>query len=128
MVATTAYKTGKRPSPSMKANTAALSVRDIADIADYFAARPPLIGAQAVDAAKAAAGEARVKDLNCASCHGASFAGAKLVPRLAGQTTGYLINQLQAFAASTREHPPIGTAFGQVGDLETIAHYFTSLK
>jgi cytochrome c553 len=128
VVATTAYKTGKRPSPSMKANTAALSARDIADIADYFAARSPLNSAQPVDAAKAGVGEARVKELNCASCHGESFAGSKLVPRLAGQMTGYLVSQLQAFAAGSREHPPIGTTFGKVGDLDTIAHYLTSLK
>ena len=128
VVATTDYKTGKRPYPSMKADTAALSVRDIADISDYFAALPPLNGTQAFDAAKASAGEARVRELNCASCHGASFAGAKLSPRLAGQTTFYLVSQLQAFAARSREHPPVGQPFDKIGDLESIAHYFTSLK
>jgi cytochrome c553 len=38
--AITEYKTGKRTDPAMKQNVAALSSRDIKDIADYFAARP----------------------------------------------------------------------------------------
>jgi cytochrome c553 len=128
VVATTDYKSGKRPSPSMKANTASLSTRDIVDIADYFAAMSPPSGAQPVHAAKVRTGETRVKDLNCAACHGATFAGAKLVPRLAGQTTGYLVSQLQAFAAGTRQHPPAGSSFDKVGDLEAVAHFFASLK
>lgn len=128
VAATTAYKTGKRPDPVMQSNVAALSVRDIRDIADYFASRPPVSGVYAVDTAKAAAGETRVNELKCGTCHGPSFGGSDLVPRLAGQTTGYLISQLEAFAANRREHPPIETPFSKIGDIEAIAHYFTSLK
>jgi cytochrome c553 len=126
--ATTEYKTGKRPDPVMKTNVANLSARDIKDIADYFASRPPVTGVYSTDPAKVAVGEKRVAELKCASCHGPSFAGAEGVPRLAGQTPGYLVSQLEAFAAGRRPHPPVGTPFNKLGDIEAIAHYFTAMK
>ena len=127
MAAITAYKTGKRPDPVMKTNVAALSARDISDIANYFASRPSITGDPA-DAAKTAAGESRVKDLKCGTCHGSTFSGADLVPRLAGQTTGYLINQLEAFAAGRRTHPGAEMPSNSEGEIESIAHYFTAMK
>jgi cytochrome c553 len=126
--ATTEYKTGKRPDPVMKTNVANLSARDIRDIADYFASRPPVTGVYNTDPAKVAVGEKRVVEMKCASCHGATFAGAEDVPRLAGQTTGYLISQLEAFAAGRRTHPPMGTPFDKMGDVEAVAHYLTAVK
>ena len=39
VLAVTEFKTGKRNSPAMQPNVERLSARDIADIADYFAAR-----------------------------------------------------------------------------------------
>jgi cytochrome c553 len=123
---TTDYKTGKRPDPAMKTNVANLSARDIRDIADYFASRPPILGVYSTDPAKVASGEKRVTEMKCASCHGANFAGGDAVPRLAGQTTGYLISQLEAFAAGRRTHPPVETPFDKMGDFEAIAHYFTA--
>jgi cytochrome c553 len=126
--ATTEYKTGKRPDHVMKTNVANLSARDIRDIADYFSSRPPLVGVYSTDPAKVAVGEKRVAEMKCGSCHGPTFAGAEAVPRLAGQTTGYLINQLEAFGAGRRTHPPTETPFEKMGDFEAIAHYFTAAK
>jgi cytochrome c553 len=126
--AITDYKTGKRYEPAMKANVANLSSRDIKDIADYFASRPPITGVQVTDAAKVAAGERRVGELKCGACHGPAFGGAGLVPRLAGQTTGYLVNQMEAFAQGRRAHPPIETPFDKIGDVQAIAHYLTATK
>ena len=128
VVATTDYKTGKRPEPNMKTNVERLSARDIKDIADYFASRPLVAGVLATDPATVAAGDKRVAEMKCAACHGATFAGAEMVPRLAGQTTGYLISQMEAFAAGRRAHPSIETPFNKIGDVEAIATYFTSLK
>lgn len=128
VTATTEYKTGKRPDPVMKTNVATLSARDIKDIADYFASRPPVSGAFPTDSAKVAAGAKRVAEMKCGSCHGANFAGADTVPRLAGQTTGYLIGQLEAFAAGRRPHPPIEIPFEKIGDIESVAQYFTATK
>ena len=126
--ATTAYKTGKRDDSVMRANVAALSAKDVRDISEYFASRPGPSGLLVADAAKAALGEPRVKELGCSTCHGATFSGSDVVPRLAGQATGYLISQLEAFSKMRRDHPPLKTPFSDLGDLEAVAHYFTSLK
>ena len=122
------YKTGKRPDPVMKSSGANLSARDIRNIADYFASRPPVTGAFSTDPAKVAMGEQRAAAMKCGSCHDPAFAGTEAVPRLAGQTTGYLISQLEAFAAGRRPHPPIGAHFDKIGDVEAIAHYLTAMK
>jgi cytochrome c553 len=126
----TEYKTGKRGDPTnlMKTNTASLSARDIRDIADYFALRPPVLGAYPTDPAKVASGGRRVAELKCGSCHGPAFAGSDSVPRLAGQLTRYLVRQMEAFAEGRRAHPPMETPFGKIGDLEAMAHYFTAAK
>jgi cytochrome c553 len=126
--AITEYKTGKRPDPAMKTNVGSLSSRDIKDIADYFASRAPITGVQVTDAAKVAAGEKRVSELKCSSCHGRSFGGTEAVPRLAGQTTGYLVNQMEAFAEGRRTHPTTETAFNKIAELEAIAHYLSATK
>lgn len=128
--AITEYKTGKRPDPTnlMKTNAASLSARDIRDLADYFASRPPVLGAYATDPAKVAAGEKRVAALKCGSCHGQNFAGSESVPRLAGQTPVYLMRQLEAFAEGRRTHPPSETPFDKIGDVQAVAHYFTAAK
>jgi cytochrome c553 len=128
--AITEYKTGKRPDPTnlMKTNAASLSTRDIRDLADYFASRPPVLGAYATDPAKVAAGGKRVAELKCGSCHGSTLSGSEAVPRLEGQLTRYLIRQLEAFAEGRRTHPPTETPFSNVGDVEAIAHFFTAAK
>lgn len=124
------YKTGKRSDPGllMKTNVGSLSARDIRDIADYFSSRPPLTGVYVTDPDKVAAGEKRVAELKCGSCHGQNFAGSEAIPRLAGQTPGYLVRQLEAFAEGRRTHPPLETQFDRIGDVQAIAHYFTAAK
>jgi len=126
--ATTEYKSGKRPDPIMKTNATDLSARDIRDIADYFASRAPIVGVWSTDPAKAVAGEKRVAEGKCASCHGATFGGTDEVPRLAGQKPVYLRIQLEAFAAGRRAHPPIEVPFDMIGDFEAIAHYFAAAR
>lgn len=125
---TTEYKTGKRPDPLMQGNVTHLSARDIGDIADYFASRAPIVGAWRTDPAKVAAGEKRVAQGKCASCHGPAFAGTDEVPRLAAQRPVYLQIQLEAFAAGRRAHPPIEIPFDRIGDFEAVAHYFAAAK
>ena len=80
-----------------------------------------------VDAQKAGAGQQRVQDLKCTTCHGPTFAGSGLVPRLAGQSQGYLVKQLDAFAASRRPHASTDMPVGQA-EIEAVAHYLASLR
>lgn len=128
--ATNDFKTGKRSDPGllMKTNVASLRVRDIRDIADYFASRPPPTAVYVTDPDKVAAGEKRVAELECGSCHGKKFAGSGAVPRLAGQTPGYLVRQLEAFAEGRRAHPPSKAPFDKIGDVQAIAQYFTAAR
>lgn len=124
-----AYKSGKREDVmQMRANVRNLSVRDVADIAAYLASRPPVAGAFTTDAQKVEAGQKLARDHNCASCHGAAFAGGGLVPRLAGQSPVYLIGQLEAFTTGRRVHPGGEIPAGTRADFEAIAHYLTSVK
>jgi cytochrome c553 len=129
VAATTAYKTGKRTDSArqMQPNVATLSARDIADIAGYFATRPLVVGDLAINAQTIANGERRVQDLNCRTCHGAALSGNELVPRLAGQSPGYLVKQLEAFAAARRTHPAAEMPSGQA-EIEAVSDYLASLK
>jgi cytochrome c553 len=124
-----AYKDNRRPDPTMQTNVASLSVKDIRDIADYFASQTPLRGAFPFDEAKAGRGKARAAALKCAACHREDYSGNKEVPRLAGLEPRYIGPQLVAIAAGNRAHP----AFESVqrlspGDAEELAQYFATLQ
>jgi cytochrome c553 len=123
-----AYKTGQRSDSAMqmRPNVASLSARDMADIAAWFAARPPVTGAFPTDEAKVVAGAKSVQDASCASCHGATFAGEGIGPRLAGQSPLYLVQQFEAFAAGQRAHPSAQTLFAAPAEFEAVAHYLAS--
>lgn len=41
----------------------------------------------------------------CQDCHGAHAEGQATIPRLGGQNSGYVVNQLKCFRAGDREHP-----------------------
>ena len=128
VAATMAFKKGTRSDQQMQANVARLSTRDVHDIADYFASRRPTAGSQTVDGERVAVGERRVAELQCASCHQESFAGHDLVPRLAGQSSSYLVGQLEAFAAGRRRHPAAQTPANDSNDIENIASYLSTLR
>lgn len=125
IAATNEFKAGKRSSPAMQPNIERLSARDIADIAGYFAAKSPTPATPA-DPAKVSAGQARVAELGCASCHQPALRGADLVPRLAGQASGYLASQLDAYASGQRRHP--AAAMPPSGDIENVAAYLSGLR
>ena len=119
---TKAFKDKRRAEPSMQTNVANLSDRDMRDIAAYFAAQKPLRAAHPVDPEKAAAGKATAETLKCGECHGLTVRPD--VPRLAGQTAGYTIAQLELFAAGKRPHggaPPLSVS---PPEMEQLAHYY----
>jgi cytochrome c553 len=129
MSAIWAYKKGVRSDPSMQANVARLTPRDVDDIAAYFAARPPIARRGESGAAEGlAAGEQRVIELGCAACHQPGFTGLALVPRLAGQSRGYLARQLEDFAIGRRKHPPAAMPANEGTDNESVANYLASLR
>jgi cytochrome c553 len=124
----TAFKTGQRIQAAMNTNVANLSQADIRDIADYFASKPLQTSNEALEPAKIASGERLVGEMKCASCHGPTFRGAGMVPRLAGQKQRYLAWQLQAFRGGARSHPPGMPLPNDAADVENISTYLASLQ
>jgi len=95
------FRDGRRKDPVMSPFAANLSDADMADLSAYYAAQSPRPRAQAVDAAKAAAGQQLAVGYNCTSCHKPDLTGQNQVPRLAGQDLQYLLKLLRAYKAQT---------------------------
>ena len=129
---TKAYKEKRRAESAMQTNAANLSDRDMRDIADWLAAQRSLRAAYQLDPAKVAVGKARAEELGCATCHLPTFYGAGDVPRLAGQTPGYVKAQLEDFGSGKRRHgtgqrsAPAASLNGQ--EMEGLAQFLASLE
>lgn len=125
---TIAIKSGARLAPGMGTyNVAQVTENDIRVIAEYLSSRQPVVAAYPVDSAKAAAGEVRAAELKCAACHGTTYHGTDVVPRLASQAPGYLSKQLENFADRLRKHP--GDRMSLTPDeMENISSYLAMLK
>ena len=129
---TKAYKEKRRADHVMQTNTANLSERDMRDIADYLSAHKPVRATYQLDPPLVAAGKAKTEELKCATCHLPTFHGGGEIPRLAGQTPGYLKAQLEAFAAGKRQHgtgqrsAPAMTLNEQ--EMDSLAQFLASLE
>ncbi|MHB8622403.1 MAG: c-type cytochrome [Sulfuricaulis sp.] len=105
------FKAGRRQNPIMSGMAAGLSTADMANVSAYFASLKPKPGV-AKDAALALQGEKIYRGGNaktgvsaCMSCHGPSGYGIPpRFPRVSGQNTPYIQNQLLAFKAGTRSN------------------------
>jgi cytochrome c553 len=129
---TKAFKEKRREDYAMQSNVANLSDRDMRDIAEYLAKQKPLRGSYSLDPRKIEIGKAKSDELKCGSCHLATFAGIGEIPRLAGQTPGYLRAQLEAFNSGKRRHasrpgPEPAMTLGDI-DREALAHFLASLE
>ncbi len=81
-------------------------------------------------AADLAAGKAKATGV-CAGCHGANgISNNPMWPNLAGQKKGYLVKQLKAFKAGTRNDPMMSPMAKPLSDadIDNVAEYFSSLK
>jgi cytochrome c553 len=112
------YRSGKRPSGVMGAMAQALSVKDSADVAAYFAAQPdglpPLTGYRVPESGRSLreadpakrlvfAGDPQRGIAPCSACHGPG--GFKLgAPALQGQQAPYIERQLGEFAQGIRQN------------------------
>lgn len=80
-------------------------------------------------AGDAAAGKAKAG--TCAGCHGANGVSPNpMWPNLAGQKAPYLVKQMKAFKAGTRNDPMMAPMAKPLSDadMENLAAYFSSLK
>jgi cytochrome c553 len=66
----------------------------------------------------------------CFTCHGLKGEGDRLAPRLAGQSAGYLLKQMEDYAARWRDHPQMTAVAARLGDGDrmAVAHYYANLE
>ncbi len=125
------FRTAHRKGFPMQAMASALSNDDVQSLATELAARPWDTRPQRIDVIAAREGPALTSALACSGCHGASFRGAALVPRLAGQNPEYLARQLRAFDQGHRKLSLPAAALSMHGlsdaEIHAIAHYLAGL-
>jgi cytochrome c553 len=103
------FKSGERKSAVMSGMVATLSPDDMKNLAAYFSSQQPK-AASAKDQVLALTGQKIFRGgvqgagvPACASCHGAQGAGIPVqFPRLAGQHTDYIYDQLNKFRVGER--------------------------
>jgi cytochrome c553 len=128
----------RRQSAIMKPIVDGLSALDMADTAVFFASQQPTPG-QVDDPSMLETGR-RVFDQGnpdqgvpaCAGCHGQNGVGNARYPRLAGQHTAYVLDQMAQFADGRRTNDKrlMQTIASRLGETETraVAEYIASLE
>ncbi len=98
------FKAGERKNAVMSGQATLLSEQDMADVAAHFASLKAVPGVASKDSIASAqklyrAGDATRGLPACAACHGPTGAGnpAAKYPRIGGQNTPYVTNQLNAY-------------------------------
>jgi cytochrome c553 len=128
------YASGRRPSPEMEPFAKMVNTLGADDVTAYFAAQTREASPVKLDRAAIASG--RAASTQCAGCHGQDGRGdqAKGTPPLAGQPTGYLLNQMKLFKADKRSPgdaslTALKTLMKSVDDatLANLAAYYASL-
>lgn len=115
-----------------------LSHQQVEELADYFAAQPPMRGQAEPASAVLARGETifrqgipEQKVAQCASCHGASGEGQGVFPRLAGQHAYYVVEQIKVFQLTNQR--PRGAVMKEAihelseADAQAVARYIATL-
>jgi cytochrome c553 len=123
------YRKGDRDSQIMPSIAQGLSQRQIDAIADYFGAAPwPQGPSTTPPSAPPAIAE-------CKTCHNRDLKGATgpagAAPRLAGQSSAYLLDMMTAFATGERANNPTMSALMQglsPSDRKAIADYLAGLR
>jgi cytochrome c553 len=97
------YAAGRRPSPEMEPYAKEIKFLGLDQIAAYFAAQKRV--PTPIRASAEAAARGKTIAAQCVICHGPDGKGeaARLIPGLAGQPPGYLVQQMLLFKADTRD-------------------------
>lgn len=118
-----AYRDGSRPHPTMQAQAAGLSDRDIDDLAEYFAGP----GEAAQESAQVGAGNDVAK--TCSSCHGDTGYGlSPEMPTLAGQHESYLRESLLQYKRGRRTNGIMAGLMISLSedDIESVSAYYAA--
>ena len=132
------YKSGKRKSAIMAPIIAALKKQQISGMAKHFASQAPARGA-AQNSQLAAAGKALYEEGNrttgvpgCVGCHLPDGAGHERYPRLAGQSSAYIVQQLMEFKSGARRNDRAHVMRALTGrltddEIKAVAEYLAGL-
>ena len=141
VAALTAYKTGERKHPSMRAIAGSLSDADMADLAAYYekhgvSSIKTVASAPAPVSAASPAVDALLAKGACGSCHGANFDKPidAVYPKLAGQPADYLYAALKSYQVEGNPHVGRGNAIMaaqlkpfKLAELKAMAAYLATL-
>jgi len=136
------FRSGARKSDIMNEQAADLTDEEIAALAAYFSAQPPLAHRLATDPWEKQLwevgkyiflyGDPFADIAPCMTCHGKDARGSKTLPRLAGQHRKYIVNQLLAFQSGKRttDNAMMRTTARNLSRLamEGVALYLSTLK
>jgi cytochrome c553 len=126
------FKEGRRTNPVMTPMAQPLSREDMIAIGNFYAAQPLKPAAFKTDDRKARLGKAKADETLCTMCHMAEFKGQNEIPRVAGQSYVYIVEQLKAFKARSRTNDAGSmTSVAQTlseTDIDNLAHYITGLR
>jgi len=126
-----AFASGERNDPTMTSLALSMSEQEVDGLAKHFSKMAPAPNATfRGDTALVARGEALVKGNNCAACHGQRLEGREAYPRLAGQGSGYLRDQLTRFKSGERRDTggvmAAVTANLSLQDIDAVAQFLAS--
>ena len=120
---------GQRDVPQMTPLVRGLTDSEIRDLAAHFARQTPPRNPAARDPARYERGAALAREMNCGNCHGEDYRGQKHLPRVAGQSEGYLVASLRAYRDNKRSG--FDTSMNELmhgvtdSDIEDLAHFLT---
>lgn len=119
------YKSGDRKSPIMGPVVADISLPQLRQLANYFAAKP-----WPAKQASGSAGALPSGITQCQPCHQPNFDGGAPAPRLAGLSDAYLAGAMKSFADGTRTNNGDMPGFMKAlsdSDRDAMAHYLAGL-
>ena len=129
------YAAGRRPSPEMEPYAKEIQFLGLDQIAAYFAAQKRV--PTPIRSSGEAAARGKTIAAQCEICHGPDGKGApaRLIPGLAGQPPGYLVQQMFLFKADTRDpgDPMLAAKKALMkiipdGQFTDLAAYYSSLR
>ena len=129
------YAAGKRPSPEMEPYAKEIQFLGLDQIAAYFAAQKRV--PTPIRSSAEAAARGKTVAAQCVICHGPDGKGeaARLIPGIAGQPPGYLVQQMLLFKADTRDpgDPMLAAKKALMkiipdGQFADLAAYYSSLR
>lgn len=129
------FRSGSRVQPLMNTVARALTEQEIGQLAAYYGtlAGPPMhVGEFGGEAARKldVQGDGTRALPACANCHGLRGMGeGPLLPRLAGQSREYFVDQMNAFRSGSRQNDDVGVmrAFAQRltdSEIQALAAYY----